>query len=67
MSDSKKPTTKRLRFTEQQVRQLEANPNALNVNEKSITYSPSSKLAAVYAHKEGKMPQVIFEEAGFHR
>ncbi len=62
ITDSKKPTTRRLRFAEQQIRQLESNPNVLHVTEKLITYAPSFKMAAVHAHKEGKMPQEIFEE-----
>jgi transposase len=48
------------------MRQFEANSNVLHVSEKSISYAPEIKLAALNAHQEGKSPQEIFVEAGFH-
>lgn len=53
-------------FNENEIRQLEGNPNVENVTEKSITYSPAFKLAAVKAYKEGQTPMEIFLKAGFN-
>lgn len=53
-------------FNEHEIRQLEGNPHVQSVSEKSITYSPTFKLAAVKAHEEGKAPMEIFMEAGFN-
>lgn len=51
-------------FTEQQINQLMDNPNVLNVTEKTVSYKPSFKLAAIKAYNEGKTPMEIFIEAG---
>ncbi|MEK4509192.1 MULTISPECIES: HTH domain-containing protein [Paenibacillus] len=53
-------------FNENEIKQLEGNPNVENVTEKSITYSPTFKLAAVKAYKEGQTPMEIFLKAGFN-
>lgn len=52
-------------FNENEIRQLEMNPNVENVSEKSITYSSTFKLAALKAYKEGQTPMEVFLEAGF--
>ncbi|CAH1059879.1 hypothetical protein PAECIP111894_06120 [Paenibacillus pseudetheri] len=52
-------------FNENEIKQLENNPNVENVTEKSITYSPTFKLAAIKAYKEGQTPMDIFLSAGF--
>lgn len=52
-------------FNENEIKQLEKNPNVENVTEKSITYSSTFKLAAVKAYKEGQTPMEIFLRAGF--
>jgi transposase len=54
------------RFSESQIRQIEDNANVLHVSERSITYQPSFKLAAVKAYLEGTSPAEIFKEAGFN-
>jgi transposase len=56
---------KRHHFTEHEMRQLEANPYVKQVTDKSITYSPSFKIAAVKAYAEGQKPSDIFLNAGF--
>lgn len=56
---------KRVLFTEEQMRQLEANPNVQHVSESTITYTPTFKLAAVQAYTQGQTPSEIFLRAGF--
>jgi len=56
---------KRIVFTEEQMRKLEANPNVQHVSESVITYTPAFKLAAVKAYAEGQTPSEIFIRAGF--
>lgn len=41
-------------FNENEIKHLEENPNIENVTEKSITYSPTFKLATVKAYKLGR-------------
>lgn len=55
----------RVLFTEEQMRKLETNPNVQHVSETNITYTPSFKLAAVQAYKQGQTPSGIFIRAGF--
>jgi transposase-like protein len=62
----KRWSTGDIRFSESQIRQIEVNANVLHVSERSITYQPSFKLAAVKAYLEGKGPADIFKEAGFN-
>ncbi|OAB24957.1 transposase [Paenibacillus macquariensis subsp. macquariensis] len=52
-------------FNEHEIKQLEVNPHVQNVREKTITYSPTFKLAAVKAYEKGQTPMEIFLEAGF--
>jgi len=52
-------------FSEHEVKQLESNPNVLHVTEKSISYAPEFKLAAVKAYLSGQTPMEIFRGAGF--
>jgi transposase len=53
------------KFTEQQMKQLEANPNVHHVTENAITYTPLFKVTGIKAYQAGKIPQEIFMEAGF--
>lgn len=59
-------STGELRFVESQIRQIEKNANVLHVSDRSITYQPVFKLAAVKAYQEGRAPAEIFREAGFN-
>lgn len=59
-------STGKQRFNESQVRHIENNPNVLHVSERSLTYQPVFKIAAVKAYHEGKTPMEIFIEAGFN-
>lgn len=52
-------------FTNLEMTQLENNPNVQSVTDRTITYAPAFKLAAVKAYKEGQTPMEIFLEAGF--
>lgn len=52
-------------FSEHEIKQLESNPNVLHVTDKSITYAPAFKLAAVKAYISGQTPMEIFRNAGF--
>ncbi|KAA9005171.1 hypothetical protein F4V43_08875 [Paenibacillus spiritus] len=52
-------------FTDAEIRLLSLNANVLHVSEKSITYAPAFKLAAVQAYLGGMMPQEIFFWGGF--
>lgn len=54
------------KFTEQDIKQLEGNLNVQRVSEKSISYSPTFKVAAVQAYNNGQTPKEIFLEAGFN-
>jgi len=52
-------------FTEHEMKLLESNPNVQHVTDRSITYSPAFKLAAVKAYEDGETPMEIFLRAGF--
>jgi transposase len=56
---------KKSSFSEHEMKQMERNPNVQNVTEKSITYAPAFKLAAIRAYEEGQTPMEIFLKAGF--
>ncbi|WP_438449507.1 helix-turn-helix domain-containing protein, partial [Gorillibacterium sp. sgz5001074] len=56
---------KRIVFTEEQIRMLEANPNVQKVSESTITYNPAFKLEALEAYRAGQTPSEIFIRAGF--
>jgi transposase len=52
-------------FTENEMKQLEANPKVQHVTDRTITYAPAFKLAAVKAYEDGQKPMEIFLQAGF--
>jgi len=53
-------------FSEDQIKELLANPNVFRCSERSITYSKEFKVLAVKKYyEEGYSPRMIFEEAGF--
>jgi hypothetical protein len=58
--------TGKMRFSENEILQIESNANVLHVAERSIAYQPTFKLAAVLSYQEGKKPTEIFLEAGFN-
>lgn len=61
-----KPNRVRRLFKEHEIQMLSTNPNVIRVTEKSISYAPSFKMAAIQAHKAGSTPQEIFLAAGFN-
>ncbi len=56
---------KRILFTEEQIRKLEANPNVRRASESAITYTSAFKLEALQAYRSGRLPSEIFIRAGF--
>ncbi|MFC0273393.1 hypothetical protein ACFFIX_18490 [Metabacillus herbersteinensis] len=52
-------------FNELQLKQLENNPNILQLTERSITYHPDFKIKAVQENLNGKGPYQIFSEHDF--
>lgn len=52
-------------FTMEEIEALLRNPNVLNANERSISYSPVFKLRFMEEYLNGKRPVQIFREAGF--
>lgn len=52
-------------FTQQEIASLLANKHVVRCSEKSITYDPAFKLAAVQRYQDGLSPSAIFREAGF--
>lgn len=52
-------------FSNIQQQILSGNINVLNVSDKSITYHPSFKVAAVKAYNNGIPPMQFFRESGF--
>lgn len=52
-------------FTAEEIESLLRNPNVLNANERSISYSPGFKLRFMKEYLNGKRPAQIFREAGF--
>ncbi|WP_223879927.1 HTH domain-containing protein [Paenibacillus spiritus] len=56
---------KRVKFTEDQIKKLEENPNVERVSESAITYKPAFKLEALQAYKAGQTPSEIFIRADF--
>ncbi|KAA6473535.1 HTH domain-containing protein, partial [Bacillus swezeyi] len=53
-------------YTEDQMKELQRNPNVLKVSERSISYQPNFKLKAVLDYHKGKLPSQIFIEHGFN-
>jgi len=54
------------RFSEYEIRILKQNPNVKSVSDKSITYQEHFKKIFIEEYNQGKLPRVIFEEAGFN-
>lgn len=55
----------KFRYSEEQVKNLQANPNVKKCSSKSITYSKDFKIRAVKAWlEEGQSPKIIFKRAG---
>ncbi|MEK9132973.1 MAG: HTH domain-containing protein [Patescibacteria group bacterium] len=55
----------KLRYSEEQVRTLQNNPNVKKCSSKSITYGKDFKIRAVKAWlEEGQSPNTIFKRAG---
>lgn len=52
-------------FNEHEIQRLEKNPNVKHVSDRSISYQPDFKLAAVKENLIGKGPSQIFIEHGF--
>ncbi|MDQ0226329.1 hypothetical protein J2S02_002674, partial [Metabacillus niabensis] len=52
-------------FNEFQRKQLENNPNVNHVSDRSISYKPEFKIAAIKENQNGKGPMDIFIEHGF--
>jgi len=52
-------------FTEEQVTVLKLNPNVQKVSTKAITYTEAFHQWFYQEYQEGKLPTVIFQEAGF--
>lgn len=53
-------------FTQEQINELEKNPNVLRCSKKSITYSNDFKIAAIREWRTGLPPQKIFLQARFN-
>lgn len=52
-------------FTDEQVKELEKNPNVKRVSHKSITYQEHFKEYFILEYNKGKLPREIFMESGF--
>ncbi|MFJ3387050.1 IS3 family transposase [Lysinibacillus sp. NPDC086135] len=55
--------TKRL-FTKKEQEQLNCNPNVQAISDKAITYTEEFKRHFIAENEKGKLPRMIFEEAG---
>lgn len=55
--------TKRL-FTRKEQEQLKCNPNVQAISDKAITYTEEFKRHFIAENEKGKLPRMIFEEAG---
>ena len=53
------------RFTLRQIEELRQNPNVKKVSDKAITYQDNFKEHFINELNKGKLPRMIFEEAGF--
>jgi hypothetical protein len=53
-------------FTPAEIVSLRRNRHVLRASERSITYSPKFKVAAIKRYQEGLPPAEIFREAGFN-
>lgn len=54
------------RFSAKEIEILKQNPNVKHVTEKSITYEDHFKESFMEAYQQGKLPRMIFEDAGFN-
>lgn len=52
-------------FSDKEVKFLSKNKNIVKISNKSITYSFEFKRKFIEKYKAGKLPRLIFEEAGF--
>ena len=52
-------------FSDTEVTKLSKNKNISNVSNKAITYTFEFKKKFIDEYKTGKLPRIIFEEAGF--
>ncbi|GEQ48902.1 HTH domain-containing protein [Tetragenococcus koreensis] len=52
-------------FTEEQIAELNLNPNVQKVSTKAITYTEAFRQWFYQEYQDGKMPSIIFQEAGF--
>lgn len=55
----------KIKFTDDQVKKLNKNPNVVKASNKAITYSYEFKKKFIQENKNGKLPRIIFQEAGF--
>lgn len=55
----------KIKFTDEQVKKLNKNPNIVKASNKAITYSYEFKDKFIQENKSGKLPRIIFQEAGF--
>ena len=55
----------KITFDEEAIKKLKKNSYVLKVSSKSITYSDEFKRLFVEEYIKGKLPRIIFEEAGF--
>ncbi len=52
-------------FSPEDIKKLEKNPNVAKVSERSITYTDEFKHLFIEEYLKGKLPRLIFENAGF--
>ena len=55
-----------MKFNEEQIKELEKNPNVLQVLDDKIFYTPEFKEQAIQAYEQGKSARQIFIDAGFN-
>ena len=55
----------KITFNKETIESLKQNPYVVKVSEKSITYSDEFKRLFIEEYLKGKLPRIIFEEAGF--
>lgn len=53
-------------FSDKEIKLLSKNKNVVKVSNKSITYNFEFKKKFIEEQKTGKLPRLIFEEAGFN-
>ncbi len=55
-----------MKFNEEQIKELEKNPNVLQILDNKIFYTPDFKLKAIQEYEQGKSARQIFIDAGFN-